>query len=1058
MGLTEVCLAAALFTAAAGVSAQPLATPSAVHEARVMLARGEYRQAEARAREELTALDATGQGESLAAADHLDLIVSAGIKLGKERAADIRTLAERAVAIRTRLQGPEHPDAAASMVGLADVLRRRRDFAAAQPLYEQALEIREKAFGAESVETAESLNGLANLLFDSGSFDMSLPLYRQVAAIRTNLLGASHPSTADALNNIGINLRQLGDLRGARENLEQAFPVYEQAFGPDSIKVANTLNSLALVLKQDGDWYGARVCLQRALSIYQREFGPAHPYVAGLLNNLADVERKLGDLDAALELFERSLAIREKSLGPDHPDVAQSLNNVGSVLAEQGHAAQARPLLERSLALREKAFGPSHPNVAMTLSVLGGVLAEQGELGTATQVLQRAQAIREKQLGAAHPYVAEVLNNLALIHLAAGDHAAALENAERAATIWEAAFGNAHPNLAQALVTLARVQRAGGRRAEAFSSAVRAEEVARSHLRAAACQLSEAEALRYAAVRVSGRDLAFDILAGGPSTPSERRTALTVLARSRGIVLEALQERRGERPQEDTPRLQDLRRDLAEARAELARRVASSSVSGQSSATSSSIEDARRRREVAERALAASDPTARARLARDTLSFDQLASTLPAGSALVSFVRVRLEPTSSGVVRSRVFHDLNLQATYLALVLRAGATDPALVTLGDATRIDALVQTWAAEAARGALAGGRSPGQALRAYRDAGRALRAAVWDPLLAALDGVRFIVTVSDGALNLVNWAALPTGSASYLLESGPLLHRLTAERELLFPAGGDRGKALLAVGDPAFGEVPRVARVEADAPPAADPANRFPPLPGAALEAEEIAAIWRASLAGATEGSATLLTGERATEAAFKELSPRSTVLHIATHGFFSGGTGGAGSGSTRGLGGLAPSSGGPTGIAAMEGPVGAAGLAFAGANRTGRGEDGEDGILSAEEVAALDLDRAEWAVLSACDTGIGALHASEGVLGLQRAFRAAGARAVVMSLWAVDDQVTRTWMGALYRARLERRLTTAEAVRAAALEILRQRRAQGFSHPFSWGGFVATGDWR
>jgi glucose dehydrogenase len=72
---------------------------------------------------------------------------------------------------------------------------------------------------------------------------------------------------------------------------------------------------------------------------------------------------------------------------------------------------------------------------------------------------------------------------------------------------------------------------------------------------------------------------------------------------------------------------------------------------------------------------------------------------------------------------------------------------------------------------------------------------------------------------------------------------------------------------------------------------------------------------------------------------------------------------------------------------------------------------------------------------------------------------GARTVIMSLWSVEDTATRRWMQTLYRGRLERGLDTAEAVRAAGLAVLRERRAQGGSgHPFFWAAFVAAGDWR
>ena len=145
---------------------------------------------------------------------------------------------------------------------------------------------------------------------------------------------------------------------------------------------------------------------------------------------------------------------------------------------------------------------------------------------------------------------------------------------------------------------------------------------------------------------------------------------------------------------------------------------------------------------------------------------------------------------------------------------------------------------------------------------------------------------------------------------------------------------------------------------------------------------------------------------------------------------------------------------------ENPLLLSGLAMAGANRRAAASaDEEDGILTAEEVASLNLDGVEWAVLSACDTGLGEIKAGEGVFGLRRAFQVAGARTVIMSLWSVEDRAAMQWMRALYEGRLRRGLDTAEAVRAASLTVLAERRARGQStHPFFWAGFVAAGDWR
>jgi len=120
-----------------------------------------------------------------------------------------------------------------------------------------------------------------------------------------------------------------------------------------------------------------------------------------------------------------------------------------------------------------------------------------------------------------------------------------------------------------------------------------------------------------------------------------------------------------------------------------------------------------------------------------------------------------------------------------------------------------------------------------------------------------------------------------------------------------------------------------------------------------------------------------------------------------------------------------------------------VALAGAARNpedaGLAEDGtlpdrEDGILTAEEVQSLDLRGTELVVLSACETGLGQGHYGQGVLGLQRAFQAAGASAVVASLWKVDDAATTVLMEQFYTNLWSRKMPKLEALRQAQLTVL------------------------
>src|SRR5262249_31136537 len=134
----------------------------------------------------------------------------------------------------------------------------------------------------------------------------------------------------------------------------------------------------------------------------------------------------------------------------------------------------------------------------------------------------------------------------------------------------------------------------------------------------------------------------------------------------------------------------------------------------------------------------------------------------------------------------------------------------------------------------------------------------------------------------------------------------------------------------------------------------------------------------------------------------------------------------------------------------------------------------GIMTAEEVAGLDLSACELAVLSACETGRGRVAGGEGVIGLQRSFHAAGARTLMASLLKVDDEATRELMTAFYDNLWRRRLGPLEALREAQLSTLAGGRVVGRdrgigptepepvavtiarTHPKFWAAWVLSGD--
>ncbi|MGH7888961.1 MAG: CHAT domain-containing protein, partial [Thermodesulfobacteriota bacterium] len=133
--------------------------------------------------------------------------------------------------------------------------------------------------------------------------------------------------------------------------------------------------------------------------------------------------------------------------------------------------------------------------------------------------------------------------------------------------------------------------------------------------------------------------------------------------------------------------------------------------------------------------------------------------------------------------------------------------------------------------------------------------------------------------------------------------------------------------------------------------------------------------------------------------------------------------------------------------------------AGANLHGRGADSvgaEDGILTAEEISSLDLYGTQMAVLSACETGLGEVMQGEGVYGLRRAFQMAGAKTVISALWKVPDLITAETVGKLYN---QDGKNISEKLRDLQLAQINKLRKKGDpDHPYSWGAFIALGDWK
>jgi CHAT domain-containing protein/tetratricopeptide (TPR) repeat protein len=1074
----------------------------------VLFQAGEFTLATAQYERALSLRQRAGDSNDLEVAEDLDRLARALTWI--ERYDEAVAASNRALAAKEKILDSGDTAVARTLEVRGLLWQRRGDYPRARSDLVRALEIRETIHPAHP-ETAAALTLFGEQLWLEGDLVQSRQVLSRAVAVSEAALRPEHPDIAAALRSLAIPVHDLGDLAAARSLRERALAIAEKSLGPDHPMVAIQLNDLAITLRHHGEYAAARSLYERALRIYERRLGPDHTGVTTAVHNLALLNFDLGDFVEARRLQERAIKTWERVVGPEHPFVARALLVFAQPLVNHGRDREALPLYERALAIRERSLGTDHPTVARTLSYLSASLARLGQVRRASELSARAPRIWEQS---SSPQPTGLSNSLlvhAKIQADQGAHDVAERSYDRVLDIQLPLYGATHPTIAETRAALAAALASLDRPEEALTEAIRSEEIGRSHLRMTLGYLPERQALEYAAQRPKGLDLALSL----PSAAQAPAQVFDAVIRGRSLILDEMASRRRTLADPAAETLAPLWAALTASRQRLANLAIRGPSEQRPTQYATLLADARREKESAERALAERSVAFRSQLARAEVGIDQVRATLPPNSALVSFVRYdrsifRVQPPAAQPASARPpsAAPSGTVPSYVAFVLRPGTSDPIFVPLGRADTIEMLIARW-----RNAMMSGVSRTTAA-AQRDGGSlhalgtALRQRIWDPLSVHLADVSRAYVVPDGAINLIPLAALPIDRAQYLLERGPLIHYLSAERDLVsaeersVTAGG----GLLAVGGAAFSEdslfaslassrrtVPAGGRTRTEVDASTRPAvptllspsaasfrglrsgcasfqsMRFEALPGSGREAQEVAALWRNLAAGsaADTNPPRILTGGDAHEQAFKRLGPGRRVLHIATHGFFLGRECASALDGTRAVGGLVASSKPPTsattrtttGAEAPENPLLLSGLVLAGANRrAAAGPDEDDGILTSEEVASLNLEGVEWAVLSACDTGLGEVRAGEGVFGLRRAFQAAGVRTVIMSLWSVEDQATSVWMRTLYEGRLEQKLDTAEAVRHASLTVLRERRARGQStHPFYWAAFVAAGDW-
>ena len=910
----------------------------------------------------------------------------------------------------------------------ATVLHQKGIYPEAERWYIKALAIREKTLGKEHPSCTQNLFALANLYNLTYEFDRAEPLFIEVLAIRERTLGKEHIDYAATLGNLGSMYLKMAQYEKAESFMLEAKELQEKISGKDAA-YAKTLNNLGVLYFRMGNYEKAEPFYLETRDLRAKILGVKSLDYAFSLNNLGILYRKLGDIPKGISLALETTVILEQVLGKKHPDYLISLNNLANAYVDAEQLSKAASIYLNVCAIQDAVIGKEHSNYAQSLNNLAICYQKMGRYKEAEPLFLQASTTREKALGESHPDYAMSLLNLGRVYTLMDSIGRSEDYFRKGIALQEKAIGKRSIDYSQSLYDLARLCERQMRFAE--SSAFLEEQFAldQERLLRAINFLSESELAHYTTtLQRNSNNMSSCLLSRHLSGQAD--APLPSLAFDRALFVKGFlltSSARLSTLTASTPAISELnvqlkgyRRRLA---AELTRPISQQKNVAELEEKATGIE-----KEMA-RSVAGYTEAIR------QVKWQEVQAALKRGEVGIEFVHFQ------------VTFPKNTDSTlYAALVLLPGTNAPQFIPLFEEKQLAALLKT----------EGKPQPAfyNDLYAVGKKGDQLYDLIWKPIAAALPEGATVYASPSGLLHRLNLAAIPTPDGKTLAEK----HRLStvgSTRQLIVPSALAANQNAIAqlYGGIQYDATPVVA-ANTDVKPGDDIAARRGPdfaqndstLRGDTwnyLRWTEVEITSAAETVQRKGIAPTLKKGTEATEESFKSMgadTPSPRILHVATHGFFFPDP-------TKG-----EQASNEKTFKVSEHPMIRSGLVLAGGNhawKTGKPTrpDLEDGILTAYEISQMNLSNTELAVLSACETGLGDLVGNEGVYGLQRAFKIAGVRYLIMSLWQVPDFQTQVFMSAFYKHWLTDEKSVPEAFRVTQSEL-----KAIYGEAFKWAGFV------
>ena len=847
---------------------------------------------------------------------------------------------------------------------------------------------------------------------------------------------------------LGIAYTNMGNYPKAEITYLEGKAIHEKTSGKEHPGYINSLINLGYIYRMMGDYAKAETSYLEVKTIHEKVSGREHSGYVNSINHLADLYHEMGDDAQAETYYREAKTIQEKVSGKDNIDYATTVNNLAAVLCAMGKYAQAETSYREAINILEKILGKEHPNYAFSLGNLGTVYRKMNVYTKAEIYYREAQTILEKDLGKEHPTYAIATNNLGYLYHDMGDVAKAETCFKAVKTIWEKGFGRENPNHITSLNDLGRLYLMSRNYTKAETVKTEADQIVTGQIVKDFTILSERQRSLFWDKNKHHFESSYSYAHAHPVNSMMAHAYDNTLF-MKGLLLRTTNGIRDAVYSSGDKALMNQYEKLRTVRQTI------STLQAKEPPNLHTISILENRADSLDKILTTASVAYRDVKKDISMNWQDVRDALQTGEAAVEFVHFRLYDKTG-------FTDRIL---YCALLLRKDATAPVWIPLCDEKPLQALTKR-----RKGIL----DDDFTQQLYSgEKGDSLYHLIWQPLEKELQDIRTVYYSPSGMLHQISFAAIPAGGrdaachvSTKLLSDQYDLQLVSSTREIARLKKDNTGtlpQGTAAVYGGLYYDADRD-KLIAEARGSSSPTLTLPeeegtpPMLIAAVlpKSTQRGASWMFLAGTETEAEQIceylnkrkipnhLYSETTGTEESFKRLSGTATgIIHLATHGFFLKDIEeGDSRDVVRRLGGADRK--------VSENPLLRSGLLMAGGNRAWRGEDViegiEDGILTADEIAHMNLIKTKLIVLSACETGLGEVKNTEGVFGLQRAFKLAGVETLVMSLWTVPDEATAELMTAFYQLWL-----SGKNKREAFAEAQKQVRKK-FEKPFYWAGFV------